>query len=79
MRLQDLLYKVNILKIVGNINIDIDDVQFDSRKIKQRGLFVALLLLCVWVKIYLCVIPRRRLNSVFCQPQYGPLAHCKHL
>ena len=42
MRLQDLLYQVNILKIVGNINIDIDDVQFDSRKIKQRGLFVAI-------------------------------------
>ena len=42
MRLQDLLYQVNILKIVGNINIDIDDVQFDSRKIKQRGLLVAI-------------------------------------
>ena len=41
MKLQELLYKVNILKIVGSINIQISDIQFDSRKIKKGGLFVA--------------------------------------
>jgi UDP-N-acetylmuramoyl-L-alanyl-D-glutamate--2,6-diaminopimelate ligase len=42
MRLQELLYKVNILKVVGNTNIEIVEVQFDSRKIKDKGLFVAI-------------------------------------
>ena len=42
MKLQDLLYKVNILKIVGATNIEIFDVQFDSRKIQKKGLFVAI-------------------------------------
>ena len=41
MKLQDLLYKVNLLKVVGSTNIQISDVQFDSRKIKKGGLFVA--------------------------------------
>ena len=36
MRLQDLLYQVNILKIVGNINIDIDDVQFDQERLSKE-------------------------------------------
>ena len=42
MKLQDLLYKVNILKVVGATNIEISEVQFDSRKIKKKGLFVAI-------------------------------------
>ena len=42
MKLQDLLYKVNILKVVGTTNIVISDIQFDSRKIKREGLFVAI-------------------------------------
>ena len=41
MKLKDLLYKVNLLKVVGSTNIQITDVQFDSRKIKTGGLFVA--------------------------------------
>ena len=42
MKLQDLLYKVNILKLIGSTNIEISDVQFDSRKIKKKGLFIAI-------------------------------------
>ncbi len=42
MRLQELLYKVNISKVVGNTNIEIHEVQFDSRKIQDKGLFVAI-------------------------------------
>jgi len=42
MKLQDLLYKVRILKLIGLNNIDISNVQFDSRKIKKEGLFVAI-------------------------------------
>lgn len=42
MRLQDLLYKVNILKIVGATNLTISEVQFDSRRIQKKDLFVAI-------------------------------------
>ena len=42
MRLQDLLYKVNTLKLVGSTNIEISNVQFDSRTMKREGLFVAI-------------------------------------
>tara|TARA_Y100000739_G_C20591830_1_gene458302 strand:+ start:308 stop:1768 length:1461 start_codon:yes stop_codon:yes gene_type:complete len=42
MKLQNLLYKVNILKLVGSTNVEICDVQFDSRRIKADGLFVAI-------------------------------------
>ena len=42
MKLQELLYKVNILKLVGSTNIEISDVQFDSRMTKKKGLFVAI-------------------------------------
>ena len=42
MKLQDLLYKVNILKLIGSTNIEISDVQFDSRKIQKKGLFIAI-------------------------------------
>ena len=42
MKLQDLLYKVNILKVVGRIHINISEVQFDSRKVQKKDLFVAI-------------------------------------
>jgi UDP-N-acetylmuramoyl-L-alanyl-D-glutamate--2,6-diaminopimelate ligase len=42
MKLRELLYRVNIIKAVGNTNIEISDVQFDSRKVKKKGLFVAI-------------------------------------
>ena len=42
MKLQDLLYKVNILTLVGDTNIEVLDVHFDSRRIKKKGLFVAI-------------------------------------
>lgn len=42
MKLQELLYKVNILKVIGSTNIEIHDVHFDSRKVKKKGLFVAI-------------------------------------
>lgn len=41
MRLKDLLYKVNILKLVGSTNITISNIQFDSRKITKNSLFIA--------------------------------------
>ena len=36
MRLQDLLYQVNILKIVGNINIDIDDINLTQERLSKE-------------------------------------------
>ena len=42
MKLQDLLYKVRIVKLIGLNNINISNVQFDSRKIKKDALFIAI-------------------------------------
>jgi UDP-N-acetylmuramoyl-L-alanyl-D-glutamate--2,6-diaminopimelate ligase len=39
--LSDILYKVNIRSVVGSTNIEISDVQIDSRKIKPGTVFVA--------------------------------------
>jgi UDP-N-acetylmuramoyl-L-alanyl-D-glutamate--2,6-diaminopimelate ligase len=39
--LSDILYKVNIRSVAGNANIEINDVQIDSRKIKPGAVFVA--------------------------------------
>jgi UDP-N-acetylmuramoyl-L-alanyl-D-glutamate--2,6-diaminopimelate ligase len=41
MVLRDILYKVSIRSIAGKTDIDINDVQIDSRKVKQGSLFVA--------------------------------------
>ena len=42
MNLRQLLYKVNITKVVGTTNIELAAVAFDSRKIKESFLFVAI-------------------------------------
>ena len=52
MKLQDLLYKVNILKLIGSTNIEISDVQFDSRKIQKKGLFIAIKGTISWTPIH---------------------------
>jgi UDP-N-acetylmuramoyl-L-alanyl-D-glutamate--2,6-diaminopimelate ligase len=39
--LSDILYKVNIRSVAGSTNIEINDVQVDSRKIKPGAVFVA--------------------------------------
>lgn len=42
MTLQDLLYKVNINRISGNIDIEIDEIIFDSRQAAKGKVFVAI-------------------------------------
>ena len=42
MRLKDLLYKVSILKVIGSTDLEVLDIQFDSRKIISGSLFVAI-------------------------------------
>ena len=39
--LSDILYKVSTAALAGNTNIDINDVQIDSRKVQEGTLFVA--------------------------------------
>jgi UDP-N-acetylmuramoyl-L-alanyl-D-glutamate--2,6-diaminopimelate ligase len=39
--LRDILYKVNIRSVAGSTDIEIGDVQIDSRKIKRGSLFIA--------------------------------------
>jgi len=41
MKLQDILYKVNVDKLIGTNDLEISNIQFDSRKVKQSALFVA--------------------------------------
>ena len=41
MLLSDILYKVNIRSVTGSTGVEINDIQIDSRKIKQGNLFVA--------------------------------------
>ena len=40
-RLRDILYKVNIRSVIGSTDLEISDVQIDSRKIKPGSLFIA--------------------------------------
>ena len=40
-KISDILYKVNIIAISGNTDLDIMDVQIDSRKVKGESLFIA--------------------------------------
>ena len=40
--LQDILYKVSIKSIIGNTNVQVDNIQIDSRLIKPGGCFVAI-------------------------------------
>ena len=40
--LKDILYKVNIETVVGNTNVHINTIQFDSRKIVANDIFVAI-------------------------------------
>ena len=42
MNLQEILYKVNITKVVGITNIEVSDIVFESSKIKGYSLFVAI-------------------------------------
>ena len=40
-RLRDILYRVNIRSVIGSTDLEINDVQIDSRKIKPGSLFIA--------------------------------------
>lgn len=39
--LKDILYGVNITSSVGNMNVEVKDVCFDSRQVSKGSLFVA--------------------------------------
>ncbi len=41
MKLKDLLYKVELIEIIGNVDVEINSVEFDSRKTQSGTLFVA--------------------------------------
>jgi UDP-N-acetylmuramoyl-L-alanyl-D-glutamate--2,6-diaminopimelate ligase len=40
--LRDILYKVNIRSVAGSTDIEVNDVQIDSRKVKHGSLFIAI-------------------------------------
>lgn len=42
MKLQDILYKVSIRSVVGSRDVNVNDVQVDSRKIKKGSVFIAI-------------------------------------
>ncbi len=39
--LKDILYKVSIRSVAGSTNIEVTDIQIDSRKVKPGGVFIA--------------------------------------
>jgi UDP-N-acetylmuramoyl-L-alanyl-D-glutamate--2,6-diaminopimelate ligase len=39
--LQQILYKVNILSVIGTVATEINDLQIDSRKVTPGGCFIA--------------------------------------
>src|SRR5215510_5773537 len=41
-KLSDILYKVSIRSLIGSTDIDVNDVQIDSRKVSKGSLFIAL-------------------------------------
>ncbi len=41
-KLQDILYKVHLTTVIGKTDVEIKDVQIDSRKISEGSLFVAI-------------------------------------
>ena len=41
MRIQDLLADIEVLRVVGDTNVEVTDVQFDSRRVGEGCLFVA--------------------------------------
>jgi UDP-N-acetylmuramoyl-L-alanyl-D-glutamate--2,6-diaminopimelate ligase len=41
MKLQDILYKVSLRSVVGKTDIEVEDIQVDSRRIKKGSVFVA--------------------------------------
>jgi UDP-N-acetylmuramoyl-L-alanyl-D-glutamate--2,6-diaminopimelate ligase len=42
LKLQDILYKVAIRSVKGDLSINVDDLQIDSRKIKKGSAFIAI-------------------------------------
>lgn len=41
MLLSDVLYKVNLRLVDGNTSVEVNDLQIDSRKVRQGGVFIA--------------------------------------
>jgi len=42
MKLKDLLYKVSIVKVIGTTDVEVLNIQFDSRKVENGDLFIAI-------------------------------------
>ena len=42
MLLKDVLYKVNLNAVIGDTNVTVNALQFDSRKIEQNDVFIAI-------------------------------------
>ena len=42
MKLKELLYKVSIVKVIGTTDVEVLNIQFDSRKVKNGDLFIAI-------------------------------------
>ncbi|MBI9034042.1 MAG: UDP-N-acetylmuramoyl-L-alanyl-D-glutamate--2,6-diaminopimelate ligase [Bacteroidales bacterium] len=40
-KLRDILFKIDIIKVIGTTDIDIDNLAFDSRKAKQDSVYIA--------------------------------------
>ena len=41
MKLQELIKEIEVLRVVGDTNVEVTDIQFDSRHVGEGCLFVA--------------------------------------
>ncbi|OEK07391.1 UDP-N-acetylmuramoyl-L-alanyl-D-glutamate--2,6-diaminopimelate ligase [Flavivirga aquatica] len=67
MVLKDILYKVTINAVVGDTSVDIAVVDFDSRKINQGGLFVAIRGYVTDGHNYIDTAIKNGANSIVCE------------
>ena len=72
-KLSDILYKVSTTALAGNTNVDIRDVQIDSRKVQKGSLFVAVKGVAVDGHQYISKAIEQGATAIVCETM--PLLH----
>ncbi len=73
MLLKDILYKVSLLATSGEMNIPIEKVQFDSRKVADGDLFVAVKGTQVDGHNYIRAAVEKGASAIICEQEVAPM------
>ena len=65
--LKDILYKVTLNAVVGSTNIDVNAIEFDSRSVKTRNVFVAIKGHAVDGHKYIDKAIQQRASAIICE------------